>query len=140
MESEEAINGRRRNGTWAPGVSGNPGGRPPGHPSLFRLVQQVLSERIDAADPDSATKYRVAAESFVDMLLQGELGAFREVMDREDPKMNRLAVDRSGYEQYAAETDAMILELESTAEGRARLERIESQVREDRRTRAARDG
>jgi hypothetical protein len=65
MPEEHAIN-RREDGTFAPGVSGNPGGRPKGSVSLKRL----LRERLSLAPPGTEKSF---AEGIVEATIRDAL-------------------------------------------------------------------
>lgn len=85
MHDEPANQGentaRDSKGRYLPGVSGNPSGRGSA-PSLVAALRAELGEREDVGRP----AMRAIAARLVDMALEGDIRAIREVLDRMDGK------------------------------------------------------
>ncbi len=86
---QEQGNNRRENGTYRPGHSGNPGGRPKGRKSLYTRVRA----RLDRSLPDGRTIADLVAEVIVREALKGNWRALKEIFDREDGAIPRQAKD-----------------------------------------------
>ena len=65
------------------GTSGNPGGRPRGV-SLTRFLYLELAK--PSAEDPSVTNAELVARRVVEMAIDGDLGAIREVLDRTEGK------------------------------------------------------
>jgi hypothetical protein len=99
MQTDPAEQGENRPtetrdaaGRFLPGVSGNPAGR--GHtPSLVAALRSELGERESGGKP----AIREIAARLVDMALDGDIRAIREVLDRVDGKpVQAVSVDTRG--------------------------------------------
>lgn len=93
MHGEPAEQGENRTrddaGRFLPGVSGNPAGRG-NAPSLVAALRAELGERERGGRP----ALQAIAARLVDMALDGDIRAIREVLDRMDGKpMQALSVD-----------------------------------------------
>lgn len=84
-QTTDSGENRLENGQFAPGASGNPGGRPKGSISLVK----ILREKLEEIAPGQKKTY---AERLVDKLLttalslNGDLRAIQDVIDRVDGK------------------------------------------------------
>ena len=93
MHDEPANQGentaRDSKGRYLPGVSGNPAGRG-STPSLVAALRAELGEREDGGRP----AMRAIAARLVEMALEGDIRAIREVLDRLDGKaLQAVSVD-----------------------------------------------
>ena len=66
------------------GKSGNPGGRPKDRPFRESLRKQLHD--IDPKDPDKLKKIDQIAKKCIDMALDGNMQAIKEIADRTDGK------------------------------------------------------
>lgn len=73
---------RDDHGRYLPGTSGNPGGRPKGSVSLVTSIRRELERRRDLGQPG----LEAVAARLVDLALEGDLRAVREIGDRLDGK------------------------------------------------------
>jgi Family of unknown function (DUF5681) len=80
---------------FKPGVSGNPGGRP-----KSRALSEELRARLQQQYPGrgETTYGRLVAEKLVDLAIDGEIAAIREIFDRIEGKP-RQAIDLTADEQ-----------------------------------------
>ena len=85
--------GRDEQGRFLPGTSGNPGGRPKGSVSLATALQRELLRRQESGQAG----IEAVAARLVDLALQGDLRAVREIGDRLDGKPKQ-AIDLAAQE------------------------------------------
>jgi hypothetical protein len=64
-----------------PGQSGNPAGRP------RNLLGEALRSRLDGLAPDGRPMADHLAEALLQLALQGDIGAFKVILDRVDGKV-----------------------------------------------------
>ena len=93
MSGEAGI--RDEHGRYLPGASGNPGGRPKGSVSLVGALRRELERRQDSGQPG----IEVVAARLVDLAVDGDLRAVREIADRLDGKPTQ-AVDLHASEPF----------------------------------------
>jgi hypothetical protein len=84
---------RDEHGRYLPGASGNPGGRPKGSVSLVTAIRHELERRQDSGQPG----IEAVAARLVDLALDGDIRAVREIGDRLDGKATQ-SVDVSSSE------------------------------------------
>jgi len=63
---------RKKDGTWAKGVSGNPAGRAKGRPTLAWALRHKLAEPVNPDDPEGKTWLDVVAEQTLAGALKGD--------------------------------------------------------------------
>jgi len=78
---EKQIENRRADGTFAPGVSGNPNGRP----RKGQAINDVLREKLDEAGEDGRTRRERIIEALLDRAEGGDLQAIRWLIERLEP-------------------------------------------------------
>lgn len=95
MTQEAAPAPRDDHGRYLPGTSGNPGGRPKGSVSLVTSIRRELERRQDLGQPG----LDAVAARLVDLALEGDLRAVREIGDRLDGKPTQ-ALDLHASEPF----------------------------------------
>lgn len=75
------MESRTRDGRFAPGHSGNPGGRPPG-----RSFASVIAEQLEELRRGATTRERIVAAT-VARALKGDMAAVQWLADRSDGKV-----------------------------------------------------
>jgi len=88
----------RRPGTFQPGQSGNPGGRPKGSVSLVQIMLKKLAEQC----PDEPEKVRAekVVEAAVAKAEAGDFQMFKEILERVDGKVtDKVEVTRKDISQ-----------------------------------------
>ncbi len=109
---------RKANGDFRPGFSGNPAGRPPGVGTVYNTVKQLLMQKAKG-DAKGRTNLELVAAEVLEKLLDAEPSALAAIMNREDPLVQKLALDNS----YDADTQAWLDALQG-ADGDAARARV----------------
>jgi len=81
--------GRSKDGTFAPGISGNPAGRPPKAESWRELFNQELEKLIKYPDKKSPniTNKRAVVSRLISEALTGNVRAISELIEKSEPLM-----------------------------------------------------
>lgn len=78
--SETKGNLRAKDGTFLPGKSGNPNGRPKGRKNQLTVLKQDLEIALrEGLDPN---KIKAVVDSMVELALQGNVGAGKLILDK----------------------------------------------------------
>lgn len=75
----------RKPGTFQPGVSGNPGGRPKGTVSLVNILLKKLAEE----GVDGRTRAEIVAEKAIEKAEAGDFQMFNAILERTDGKVTQ---------------------------------------------------
>ena len=75
------VTNRRPDGTFPPGVSGNPSGRPAGKLSLRSLLREKLAEASEDLDAQGKTNAQYIVERLISQATHGNAQAMRLLWD-----------------------------------------------------------
>lgn len=92
--SEQVYTALARPGTFQPGVSGNPGGRP--KTKVWTEAIKRAVEKIDQLDPQQRPRLDLLAEALVAAGLAGDTVATKEIGDRLEGKVPQGLVGADG--------------------------------------------
>ena len=101
---------------WKPGQSGNPDGRPPKRECLTSLLKEEI-EKVNPEDTEGRTWKELLVLATMQLALQGNRGALKEIWERMDGKVQQAVA----FEDHQAEK----VDVEAAAERfRLEIERI----------------